>query len=809
MAATEPGFWGMRVRTWSIGHALIGLLIGCAGKAPVQAPPAPPSPAPQRAGCEAQVEEVEDAMTRLADRFLWDEVERLLQLALAGRRVGQGCGDAARDALLKVARRWAEEGAASGGGQLYDLAQRAYTALRTHFPGAELELEHLFGRLEFTRAGRVGSELGEQTLAADRYAAAQRHHALALRRGGLTPEQARLSASQQLEASRRALDVALPRWEPAPWLCEPDRMGVCATRPRSPVVLALGPSDAQMLAAYELLLGEPAAASLPEVPEVKVDRAELLLRHGRPLEVESALAEVMTEHDGEPIAARAGLLLLRSLQVRWLDPAASPAAQAQAREELIRVTGNLRVGRTRGLKIAASEQLERVWPGLRAGAMWQAAGAARSNRHYPECAQIFEAMADERELGHDEAALRLEAAACHEEGGAFGPAIAGYGDWLARFPGDRRAAEVELRLARTHEKVLNVEDARDHYIRFLALAPADPRAPLARRRSIALALVTGTIDEAQVEALARDRRTGARVLAAAIRFRTEVRPGSPIARIDEYIQKFGREGGEARLAIAHVRAAEALMRSSCPVEAIDGLCVEVTREKTLGRVLPRVAKELALARSRLATAATLLATASAARDELEAPLAVTAGELAMARRTLSLLLGDLRAEAALSTRPPASYDPERSQLWLTRRTAEVQQMQAVYESVNPTAGRPVAQEVAGVESIASDRFAAVIEARKAQVYEADIGLLEEVAAAMASRGETGQAGALLAANMQALADERRAAVFTAYHRCIELVAQWGQDPDGRAETCRAGLGRLVQRYESRLEYVPDLLGRLR
>ena len=119
-----------------------------------------------------------------------------------------------------------------------------------------------------------------------------------------------------------------------------------------------------------------------------------------------------------------------------------------------------------------------------------------------------------------------------------------------------------------------------------------------------------------------------------------------------------------------------LMRSSCPVEAIDGLCVEVTREKTLGRVLPRAAKDLALARTELAAATSLLATASASRDELEAPLAVTASELASARRVLSLLLGDLRAEAALSTRPPASYDPERSQLWLTRRTAEVQQMQA-------------------------------------------------------------------------------------------------------------------------------------
>ena len=48
MAGIEPGFWGMRVRTWSIGHVLIGLLVGlqvgCAGKSPAQVPIAAPSP---------------------------------------------------------------------------------------------------------------------------------------------------------------------------------------------------------------------------------------------------------------------------------------------------------------------------------------------------------------------------------------------------------------------------------------------------------------------------------------------------------------------------------------------------------------------------------------------------------------------------------------------------------------------------------------------------------------------------------------------------------------------------------------------
>lgn len=805
--------------TWCVGHVLTVLLLGCAGKqmaptssaAPADAGAPVASDAAGRA-CAAQAEEVEDALVRLADRYLWEELEKLVELWLAARGGADravACGDATEAALTTAARRWAEAGASTGGAQVSDLAQRAHRALATHFPGAEAELDHAFGRLEWTRAARLASDLGEQTLAAEHYAAAQRHHAAALRRGGLTPEQARVSAVEQLEAMRRALDYQATGWNPEPWLCKPDRTGTCAARPVSPVPADMSPADAQMLAAFDLYLGEPTTQRLPEAPTVAVDRAELLLRHGRLAEAEAGLREVLRAHDGAPIGARAGLLLLLSLQVRWQDPAASPAAKAQARGGLIATTAELRRLRVWQLATAASEQIRRETPGLRAAAMWQAATAARASEAFAECAQLFADMSQETGTeGHDEALLRFESARCHEEGGAFAAAIAGYGEWLARFVGDRRAPEVELRLARTNERVQNVEEARDHYIRFVALAPGDARASEAQRRSITLALVIGAVDEAQVEALTRDRRSGDHLLAAAIRFRTEVRSDSTAARITGYIGRFGRDGGEARLAIAHVRAAEVLMRSSCPVGAVDGLCVEVTRDKMLGRVLARDKPQLAQVRAHLDTAARLLASASGGAERLDAPLAVAPGELAAARRVLSLLLGDLGAEAALSTRPPASYEPTRSRQWFERRTHEVQRMQAVYEGVNPASGREVALGVADVESLARDRFAAIIEARKAQVYEADIGLLEEVAGAVAARSPEGSDGAALATTMQRLADARRGEVFQSYHRCIELVALWGEDPDGRAESCRAGLGRLVQRYEARLEYTPDLRGRI-
>lgn len=777
--------------------ALVALVSACGPRdrtgAPTRAPTVTPSDGAERV-CLEQADEVRDAMARLADVYVWDEVEKLVNLrtvASHGPGGAPACTAATREALVAVARRWAAEGIASGGSRAFDLAQRAWRALAADFPAATPGLRHTFGRLEWTRAARIVSELGEPTLAADRYLAAHEHHTAALRSGLLTPEEARVSAAEQVEALRRALDYQDPPWDAGPWLCEPGSTGECARPPAPPASPTMTAADRQMLAAYTAYLAEPATRGLPESRPYALDRAELLLRHGRLAEAEADLVAAFKGGEGA-LTTRAAQLWLQSLQARWQDPRAPATERATARRGLIAATTEVR-------RLAAADPslLPEGAGRLRTAALRQDAVEARAERDFVRCAREFEILAEESG-GEDAAEPGFEAALCHEQGGSYVKAIEAYQRWLARHAGHRLAAEVEVHLGRTHDGVHHAEAARDAYIRFLALAPNDLRAPDVRRRSITLALVTGTLEDAQVDQLAR---AGERNLAAILRFRTEVRPDSPLPRILGYIQRFGRDGGPARLAIAHVRAARALMRSSCPVAASDGLCVEVTREKTLGRVVARNQQQLAEARTHLDAAATLLAADLAAREKEGPPLAIDPNELATARRVLSLLRGDLGAEAALSTRPPASLDPLRSREWFTRRSNEVARMKIVYESVNPGAGREVALADA-VEATASDRFAAVVEARKAQVYEADVGLLEEVATALAARSAAGSDGAALAATMRAQADERRAQVFTSYHRCIELVAAWGLDPDGQAETCRAGLGRLVQRYEGRLEYVP-------
>lgn len=736
--------------------------------------------------CADQIEAVQDGLVRLADRYLWEEVDRLLQIYVVARRgasfasEGAACEAATRDALASVALRWAQQGAETGGAQSHELARRAFGQLREHFPGAAdaPRLRHAMGRLEWVRAERLSVEIGERTLADDGYRAAHEHHRIALA-GGLPPELAAESAREQLEAIRRARDAEAHGWDMAQETCMPDPRGRCA-EPRPHVAPAdLSPADAEWLAAFDAFLAAPTLQGSPEAIAVTTDRAALLMRYRRWDAAEPSLREI-----AGPGRTEARRLLLGLLLARWMEVAGA-GERAKARQALIAAAGDIDPQEGEIGALAAS---------LRRAALWAEAGEAEAVGDAAACGAAFEGLyaelADDREAAAEAAD---GAGRCYARAGAIQKAIT----WLARLADDHRDAtkaslNAAYSLALLHEQILDDEPARARYLDFIARAPrTDRRVVAARRRSLALGLRSGTLPEDQVVALVRGR-TQERSLAAAIRFRALARAGVPAAEVEKYIEGFGKDGGPRRLAIAHAWAAEALLRASCPVDGAEGLCAQVGRDRTPARVVPREPRLLARAREHLDRAQALLPEAAAGEAEAQEPLlAVTPDDVRAASRRVALLLGDLDAESALSTRPPASLDPTRSRAWLEVRRAEVERMSAVYERASP-------QGASG-----RDAASAVVETRKAQVYESDLALLDEVADAVESAGDAG-----LAAQMRELAAVRREAVFVAYARCLDAIAAWGHDTAGQASLCRAGLGRLVGRFEEPLEYAPDADGRV-
>lgn len=759
----------------------------CAPRGPTTAAPGAPkdmssetSGAAAVAACDKQASAVQDGLVRLADRYLWEEIELLVQAhaATRGRPDAARCAEATRAALTTVTLRWAEQGAESGGSQSHALARQAYAALRQHFP-AEAEaplLHHAMGKLEWARAERLTLEIGERTLTDEALREAHAHHRAALA-GGLPTEQAARSARAQLDAVRRVREGEPARWVMSEQTCLPDPRGRCIDPvPRvAPGELTAG--DREWLAAYDAFLAEPGLQGTPEAGQVAVERAELLMRYRRWDEAETSLRAVTG-----PAREQARVLLVGLLLARWME-AASAGDRSAARVAL--VTAAVEVEAAGGPQVAQVAALRRA-------ALWAQAEESEAVGDDARCGAAFEGLyADLGADIHAAAEAADGAGRCYERAGLTQKAI----DWLERMADvhreDPRAPDAVLRLARLHERILNDEQARDRYLDLVARAPRHRAAATARRRSLILSLRAGTLPEGQLDALIRGRPEE-RTLAAAIQFRAVFRPGVTPEAAEKYIERFGKEGGPRRLAIAHARAAEAWLRASCPVPGAEGLCVEFGRDRTPARVVARLPKPHAKGREHLDRAQKLLPEVSGGEvDKLEAPIAVDADEARVASRQVALLQGDLDAESALTSQPPKSLDPARSRAWLEVRKAEVERMSAVYETATAggTGGR--------------DQSAALVETRKAQVYESDLALLDEVGAAVEAAGDAG-----LAQQMRELAAQRREAVFTAYARCLDHVAAWGHDAGGQSALCRAGLGRLVGRYEEPLEYAPDHDGRV-
>lgn len=782
----------MRGTDRSRGRAALlaaALTAACAARGPAQAPvsggmPTRTASSPGLLACEEQVEAVQDGLVRLADRYLWEEVDRLLQIYVVARRdpdfaaEGARCEATTRDALAAVAQRWAEQGAETGGAQSHDLARRAFRHLRELFPAsAEApRLRHAMGRLEWVRAERVSVEIGERTLADDGYRQAHAHHRAALA-GGLPPELTAVSAREQLEAIRRVHDGESRGWDMAKETCVPDPRGRCPEpQPRAAPTEPTA-ADAEWLSAYDTFLAEPSLQGTPEAIAVATERAALLMLYRRWDAAEPALRAI-----AGPGRAEARRLLLGLLVARWME-AVGAGERAAARLALIDAASAID---------GADGEIGALATSLRRAALWAQALETQASSDHLACGAAFEGLYGELGDPQERAEAASGAGNCYARAGAIQKAIT----WLEKVADEHRevekiALDAVIALARLHERILNDESARDRYLDFLARAPREDRRLVeARRRSLALSLRAGTLPEAQVEAMIRGRPEDRR-LAAAIRFRAACKPGAEPAAIEAYIERFGKDGGSRRLAIAHAGAAEALLRASCPVDVAEGLCAQIGRDRMPARVVPREPKLLARARAHLERAQRLLPTAiEEGPDTQEILLAVTPEEVQATSRRVALLLGDLDAESALATRPPASLDPVRSRAWLDLRKVEVERMSAVYEKASGEAG-------------GRDAAAAIVETRKAAVYESDLALLEEVAAAVERAGDAG-----LAAQMRALAAERREAVFQAYSRCLDAIAGWGHDPAGQASLCRAGLGRLVGRYEEPLEYAPDADGRV-
>lgn len=418
-------------------------------------------------------------------------------------------------------------------------------------------------------------------------------------------------------------------------------------------------------------------------------------------------------------------------------------------------------------------------------------------RDFRDCAERFAALYNEQQKPapaidlkpvHQLAFLQ-QAIGCYRDAGLAGQMARLTEHMREQHPRAQSLPPTMIEVGRTLEQILLFDAAQKWYEKFLGQFPRHPRAPEARRRLVWTSVLLGDSIETQLTKLRRGSQNQ-RQFAAAIEFRTV---GSGVRTPSEDLQAFlahvDARDDRLRTVLAHTYLARQQFETSCPVDARAGPCVELTREKTLGQAVPRNPERFREAVKNLEAAKVAMAKPGWSDDPFGAsfgpPLEIQTREVDEARALVELISGDILAETVLFTRPPYSREYARTRRWLELREQQLKKMVAAYRRIT------------------TPRFAATVAARQGLIYEADGGLLSDVASDL-RRGHSPEA-TVLAAELQELANTRYEQARQAYNACLDQVQRWGQDMDRRADLCQSRLGQLLGHYDNPRIYAPELM----
>ncbi len=749
--------------------------------------------------CARHLERVELMAERAMPRAVAPEVEHLADVANRDRETARDCHRRVRGFLADLGDQYIRA-YTSGNHEYYEPARRILLARATLEQGAEAraQIELSLGLIDFARASeryRAGAayDPGDRLAEArtrDEQALAHFRNALT---GPLLPEERYTAAQGQLASLDRMVGnqtgVYTPSFEEL--ACVHDQLGVCfGPRAFTPTLTPDHPRIRQLLSAYATY-EKFAYTKNREAEQVywRLRMCELWIR----LDFRDRAQEQLQQLDALDLSpeqrARVAAARLDFALLNWLtdgvDPSLPPLRRAVQAASSAELNSHPRL-RWADLLVREATARERR----------QQAQRSHTFSDFRDCAEQFSHLYNEQQVAAPAVPLPLvhqlgfleQAIDCYRDAGLAGQMARLAEHMRTQHPTARALPNTMVEVGQTLERMLLFETAREWYEKFLRQFSRHPMAPAARRRLVWISVLLGASVEAQVAELLRGDRD-ARRFASAIAFRTlrTDRDGAALA-FEAYLAKVDARDDSLRTVLAHTYLAQAYFEASCPVATRAGPCVELTREKSLGQAVTREPQTLAQAVRHLEAARAAMKHTGWRDDPFGAsfgpPLQIHQREIEEAQAIVELISGDTLAEKALFTRPPYSRELVRTRKWFERRKQQLELMVAAYRKIQ------------------TPRFAATVAARQGLIYEADGGLLADVAIDL-RREQQAQATAL-AEDLEEFAYARYEQARSAYNLCLDYVQHWGQDRNNRAGLCRARLGQLLGQYDDPHVYAPDL-----
>ncbi|HEX3697757.1 MAG TPA: tetratricopeptide repeat protein [Polyangia bacterium] len=211
--------------------------------------------------------------------------------------------------------------------------------------------------------------------------------------------------------------------------------------------------------------------------------------------------------------------------------------------------------------------------------------------NFKECGRSMLASADALPE-HPKHAERLwNAGQCFQNAHLVGQALKARQELIKAHPKDPLAQRALFRVAAGYHQLAYYTKAADYYEDFAARFPGEKKATDALGNATTFRIGLGESDKAIADMESFVKFYGSRqpqdaagvFFQKADVFEKEKKYDELARHLEDYLKKWGAQGGPDRQILAHFRLGELAWKSSCPKAAEDGACLEIKRVAATGR----------------------------------------------------------------------------------------------------------------------------------------------------------------------------------------------------------------------------------
>lgn len=332
------------------------------------------------------------------------------------------------------------------------------------------------------------------------------------------------------------------------------------------------PRQQKMIEAFDIYIDYIKNPKDEELVMMKFLKAKIYWEHDHLKEANKLFEDIIEHHIGHETAQYSANLLLDSLNrlheygemLKWVDILAAKKSWLEDKPEL---AARLKVLHLQSLRKHA-EKLE-------------------EDKDYVACGRAYVDIfnSDPNAEALDE--VLYNAGVCFEKGKSIGLAIKMFEILSKRYPKSTLTQKAIVRLGNNYAAIAYYDKAATKYELYAHKFGGEKDASASLNNAVFYRRGLGNDDQAiddtfyfikQYKRKQKDEAASAMFSIAAI-YEKNGQYDKVVDHLKRYLREWGRKGGQYRALWAHAKIGEILWKQSCPVEAVNGACIRVKRER--------------------------------------------------------------------------------------------------------------------------------------------------------------------------------------------------------------------------------------